>query len=70
MSVRTIVLNKLFSRKKAPSEENKKELTIEDLITLERYDEALVVLNLVSNKQDPRILNYLGYATRKTGDVR
>ncbi|MEP0943904.1 MAG: tetratricopeptide repeat protein [Rhizobiaceae bacterium] len=41
-----------------------------DLAYAKRYDEALTVLNLASNKRDPRILNYLGYATRKSGDVK
>lgn len=35
------MLNKLFGRKKSSQPEEGKELTIEDLITLERYDEAL-----------------------------
>ena len=41
-----------------------------DLAYAKRYDEALTVLHLASNKRDPRILNYLGYATRKSGDVK
>lgn len=34
-----------------------------------RYDEALYVLQLAGDKSDPRILNYLGYTTRKLGDI-
>lgn len=41
-----------------------------DLAYAKRYEEALNVLKLASNKKDPRILNYLGYTTRKTGDVK
>ena len=41
-----------------------------DLAYAKRYDEAIAVLNLAKNQQDPRILNYLGYSTRKTGKVR
>ncbi|TCU25354.1 hypothetical protein EV130_1056 [Rhizobium azibense] len=32
-----------------------------------QYENAIVVLDLASNKNDPRILNYLGYANRKAG---
>jgi tetratricopeptide (TPR) repeat protein len=35
-----------------------------------RYDEALVILRLAKDQSDPRILNYLGYSTRKSGDVK
>jgi len=35
-----------------------------------RYDEAISVLSLVSNKNDPRVLDYLGYAYRKAGHLR
>ena len=34
-----------------------------------RYEEAIETLKLASNQNDPRILNYLGYSTRKLGDV-
>lgn len=34
-----------------------------------RYDEAIQVLTLAADKSDPRILNYLGYAHRKSGRV-
>ena len=40
-----------------------------DLAFLNRYDEAIVVLSYASNKNDPRILNYLGYSHRKAGRV-
>ena len=33
------------------------------------YDEAIKVLSLAQNKNDPRILNYLGYSHRKAGRV-
>ena len=32
-----------------------------------QYDSALTVLQLAKNQNDPRILNYLGYANRKAG---
>jgi len=32
-----------------------------------RYGEAIEALSLVENKDDPRVLNYLGYAHRKLG---
>lgn len=35
-----------------------------------RYDEAITILKLAKNQNDPRILNYLGYSTRKSGDVK
>jgi tetratricopeptide (TPR) repeat protein len=31
------------------------------------YDWAIGVLELVSNKKDPRVLNYIGYSHRKAG---
>lgn len=34
-----------------------------------KYDEAIKVLTLASDKTDPRILNYLGYSHRKAGRV-
>ena len=34
----------------------------------QRYDEALVVLSKIKER-DAEVLNYLGYATRKAGDV-
>lgn len=37
-------LKRMFGRKKKPPAEDEKELTIEDLITLERYEEAEVAL--------------------------
>jgi len=35
-----------------------------------RYGEAIEVLGYVANKQDPRVLNYLGYSHRKAGRIR
>ncbi|ANK86702.1 MULTISPECIES: tetratricopeptide repeat protein [unclassified Rhizobium] len=32
-----------------------------------QYENAIAVLNLALNQNDPRILNYLGYANRKAG---
>ena len=32
-----------------------------------RYDWAIEVLSVVQNQQDPRVLNYIGYANRKAG---
>ncbi len=40
-----------------------------DLAFLERYDEAIVILSYAQNKNDPRVLNYLGYSHRKAGRV-
>jgi len=40
-----------------------------DLAYHGRYDEAINVLHLVEDKKAPRVLNYLGYSTRKLGRV-
>lgn len=32
-----------------------------------QYDNAIAVLKLATNQNDPRILNYMGYANRKAG---
>ncbi len=40
-----------------------------DLALLQRYDEAIVILSYAQNKNDPRVLNYLGYSHRKAGRV-
>ncbi len=40
-----------------------------DLAYHGRYQEAIEVLKLAKNQRDPRILNYLGYSTRKLGDI-
>ena len=40
-----------------------------DLAYAGRYDEAINVLTMAANKKDPRILNFLGYAHRKSGRV-
>lgn len=34
-----------------------------------QYDNAIRILKLARNQDDPRILNYLGYANRKAGNV-
>jgi len=34
-----------------------------------RYEEAISVLSLVEDKNDPKVLNYLGYSHRKLGRV-
>jgi tetratricopeptide (TPR) repeat protein len=34
-----------------------------------QYEDALVVLRAAKNQNDPRILNYMGYANRKAGRV-
>lgn len=34
-----------------------------------RYDDAINILTLAANKEDPRILNYLGYSHRKAGRI-
>ncbi|PCH48407.1 MAG: hypothetical protein COC23_00070 [Hyphomicrobiales bacterium] len=44
-------------------------LAARDLAYNHRYEEAIEVLHLAKNQNDPRILNYLGFATRKLGDV-
>lgn len=38
-----------------------------DLVSEQRYEEALEVLAFADDTEDPRILNYLGFATRKLG---
>ncbi len=40
-----------------------------DLAIRGRYNDAIVVLSFSGNKNDPRVLNYLGYAHRKAGRV-
>jgi len=39
------------------------------LAKAERYDESLVVLDLMQDRETPEALNYRGYATRKLGRV-
>ncbi len=34
-----------------------------------RYDEAITMLNFVANPNDKRVLNYLGYSYRKSGQL-
>ena len=36
----------------------------------EKYGEAIEILQFAKNQNDPRILNFLGYSTRKAGDVK
>jgi tetratricopeptide (TPR) repeat protein len=38
-----------------------------ELAYAEQYDNAIHVLQLAQNQNDPRILNYLGFANRKAG---
>lgn len=40
-----------------------------DLAMLGRYDEAITILNYAANPQDKRVLNYLGYSYRKSGQI-
>lgn len=40
-----------------------------DLALAGRYDEAIEMLTLATDKTDPRILNYLGYSHRKAGRI-
>ena len=40
-----------------------------DLANYGRYEEAIQVLQLAANKNDPRVLNYLGYSNRKIGHI-
>jgi tetratricopeptide (TPR) repeat protein len=40
-----------------------------DLAYAGRYEDALIVLDAAKNQNDPRILNYKGYANRKAGRV-
>jgi len=40
-----------------------------DLAMAGRYGQAITVLGLAADKTDPRILNYLGYAHRKSGRI-
>ncbi|MEM8750771.1 MAG: tetratricopeptide repeat protein [Pseudomonadota bacterium] len=69
---------KVFDRKKKKCVKAKKSSGLSDenlfeagrnLAYLGRYDEALNVLHLADNKSDPRILNFLGYSTRKLGRI-
>lgn len=40
-----------------------------DLAKYGRYEEAIKVLELAANKNDHRVLNYLGYSNRKIGNI-
>lgn len=70
---------KIWDKKKKKCVEAEEESNLSDDNLLEaardlayhgRYDEAIAALKLAKNDRDPRILNYLGYATRKSGDVQ
>jgi tetratricopeptide (TPR) repeat protein len=39
------------------------------LAKIGRYDEAITILNYVANANDKRVLNYLGYSYRKSGQL-
>lgn len=41
-----------------------------DLAMAGRYEDAIRVLSLAPDKNDPRVLNYLGYSHRKAGRVQ
>ena len=40
-----------------------------DLAYNRRYEEAITLLKMAKNQNDPRILNYMGYSNRKLGRV-
>ena len=40
-----------------------------DLAMMGRYDEAITILNFAATPQDKRVLNYLGYSYRKSGQI-
>lgn len=40
-----------------------------ELAYAERYDEAIHMLELAANRDDPRILNYLGFSHRNAGRI-
>lgn len=40
-----------------------------ELAYAERYDEAIDILMLAADKNDPRILNYLGFSNRNAGRI-
>lgn len=39
------------------------------LVEQKRYDEARALFMSIADQQNPRVLNYIGYTTRKLGDV-
>lgn len=41
--------------------------TARELAYAERYDEAITLLQMAANQDDPRILNYLGFSHRNAG---
>jgi len=42
--------------------------TARELAYADRYNDAIDLLNTAANKNDPRILNYLGFSYRKAGN--
>lgn len=40
-----------------------------ELAYADRFEDAIGVLKVAQNQQDPRVLNYLGFANRKMGNV-
>jgi len=40
-----------------------------ELAYADRFDDAISLLNMAANEDDPRILNYLGFSNRKAGNV-
>ncbi len=43
--------------------------TARELAYADRFDDAISLLNMAANADDPRILNYLGFSNRKAGNV-
>lgn len=41
-----------------------------ELAYADRFEDAIGVLKVAQNQQDPRVLNYLGFANRKMGNVK
>jgi len=69
---------KMWDKKKKKCVKVKKESNLsddnlyqvaKDFAYNKRYEDALEVLNLAANQNDPRILNYKGFSTRKLGNV-
>lgn len=74
----TCMNGKVWDKKKKKCVKAEKESNLSDDNLLEaardlayngRYEEAITALKLAENERDPRILNLIGYATRKSGDV-
>ena len=60
---------KCVNPKKAALSDRDLALAARDLAYRGDYRDALEVLDRAENQDDPRILNYRGYATRKLGDI-